>query len=59
MKNLDIDTLVKAEFAQPACLRACQSGPVDRSDDAMLLAGQRFETDGTIGASVHDATDYQ
>jgi len=25
----------------------------------MLLAGQRFKADGTVAASVHDASDYQ
>jgi hypothetical protein len=59
VQDFDIDTLVEAQFAQSARLGIGKSRPFDRGNDAMLLARQRFEADGTIGASVHDATDYQ
>jgi hypothetical protein len=59
VQNLDIDTLVETQFAQSARLGIGKSRPFDRGNYAMLLARQRFEADGTIGASVHDASDYQ
>jgi hypothetical protein len=59
VQYLDIDTFVEAQFTKATCFGTGKPRPFDRGNDAMLLARQGFETDGTIGASVHDATDYQ
>ncbi len=60
MEQLDLDTLVEPEFAQPPCLWLGQHIPIDTGYRSRAVARELDEAHrrGNRSSDVHDASDY-